>query len=337
MPDPMPHYAIIGELHQDYAILPQDEIRLNVLGGSAAYAASGSRIWTSTIGLLARIGPDYPQAWLDELQNHGIDCSAVKRLTEPLDTRSFYVLLRPGGLRPAQPAAHFLRLRLTLPKPLLGYQARKVGSSGADGYGDGNIRPEELPAWISGCQGVHLCPADYLCHAILPSRLRELKVKLITLDPAPDYLRPAGLSTLRTLLNGLDAFLLDEDEAYLPFRSLRMDVWETAAAYGEMGISVIVIKRGPDGACVYDARSGSRWNVPAYPSQVKDLAGAGDAFCGAFLVGLGETGDPAEAALQACVAASLTVEGHGPLYPLQALPGLAQARLQALRPAVRAI
>jgi sugar/nucleoside kinase (ribokinase family) len=332
-----PLYAIIGELHQDYAILPQNETRLNVLGGSAAYAASGSRIWASPIGLLARIGPDYPQAWLDELQSHNIDCSAVKRLDEPLDTRAFYVFLQPGGLHPAQPAAHFLRLGLTLPKALLGYRPRRAGSSGADGYGDANIHPEELPSWISECKGVHLCPADYLCHAILPSRLRELKVGFISVDPAPNYLMPAGLPALRALMNGLDVFLPDEDEARLPFQSSRMDVWETAAAYGEMGVPIIVIKRGPGGACVFDARSGKRWNVPAYPSQVRDLAGSGDSFCGAFLAGLGETGDPAEAGLRGCVAASLTVEGHGPIYPLQALPGLAQARLQALRPSVRAV
>jgi ribokinase len=64
------------------------------------------------------------------------------------------------------------------------------------------------------------------------------------------------------------------------------------------------------------------------------VTGAGDAYCGGFLVGLHQTGDPLEAALMGSVSASLVIEGTGALYALEALPDLAQARLHAMRQSV---
>jgi ribokinase len=80
-----------------------------------------------------------------------------------------------------------------------------------------------------------------------------------------------------------------------------------------------------------------RWHIPAYPATIKDVTGAGDSFCGGFLVGLDQSQDPIEAALHGSISASFTIEGIGPLYPLDAYQGLAQARMDSLRSAVRAI
>jgi ribokinase len=75
--------------------------------------------------------------------------------------------------------------------------------------------------------------------------------------------------------------------------------------------------------------------VPAYPAKVRDVTGAGDAYCGGFLTGLAETEDPVEAALRGAVSASLVVEGVGALYALDSAAGLAQARLDSLRSSIR--
>ncbi|WP_322808043.1 PfkB family carbohydrate kinase, partial [Thermanaerothrix sp.] len=68
-----------------------------------------------------------------------------------------------------------------------------------------------------------------------------------------------------------------------------------------------------------------------------DPTGAGDAFCGGFLAGYRQTYDPLAAVLHGNVSASLVIEGSGPFYALEALPGLAQARLEALRDAVSVV
>jgi hypothetical protein len=86
------------------------------------------------------------------------------------------------------------------------------------------------------------------------------------------------------------------EEAF--FRPQRLRVWEMAEAFLGMGCAMVVIKCGANGQAVLDGTSGKRWDVPAYPVQPSDVTGAGDAYCGGFLAGLVQTGDPLEAALR---------------------------------------
>jgi sugar/nucleoside kinase (ribokinase family) len=100
---------------------------------------------------------------------------------------------------------------------------------------------------------------------------------------------------------------------------------------------LIVDKRGALGQMLYDAVSKKRWEIPAYPARLEDPTGAGDAFCGGFSAGYLKTFDPMQAVLYGSVSASLAIEGSGAFHALEALPGLAQARLQALTGLVRQV
>jgi len=159
----------------------------------------------------------------------------------------------------------------------------------------------------------------------------------VTLDPEPAYMTPDFLRDLRELLNGLTAFLPSEDELRSLFWGKTNDLWEMAEALGSYGCELVVIKQGGQGQMLYDAMGKHRWEIPAYPSRMADPTGAGDAFCGGFLAGYRESYEPLDAALYGNVSASLTVEGSGPFYPLEVMPGLAQARLEALRDLVREV
>jgi sugar/nucleoside kinase (ribokinase family) len=110
-----------------------------------------------------------------------------------------------------------------------------------------------------------------------------------------------------------------------------------AEELGRFGCEYIVIKRGASGQMLYDATTKKRWEIPAYPSRLEDLSGAGDSFCGGFLAGYQKTFDPLRAALYGNISASLTVEGCGAFHALEALPGLAQARLESLSGLVRQV
>jgi len=115
------------------------------------------------------------------------------------------------------------------------------------------------------------------------------------------------------------------------------DLWEMLEALSPYGCEIIVIKSGSLGQYLYDAVGKHRWEIPAYPSRMADPTGAGDAFCGGFLVGYRKNYDPGEAALHGNVSASLMVEGSGAFYPMDVMPGLAQARLDTLRNLVRKV
>jgi sugar/nucleoside kinase (ribokinase family) len=112
-------------------------------------------------------------------------------------------------------------------------------------------------------------------------------------------------------------------------------LWEMAETLAGYGCEIIVIKRGSRGQYLYDHNTHTRWIIPAYPIQVADPTGAGDAFCGGFLAGYRSSYEPLYAALTGNISASMVIEGSHPYYALDALPGLAKARLEALRDRVR--
>jgi 2-dehydro-3-deoxygluconokinase len=91
-----------------------------------------------------------------------------------------------------------------------------------------------------------------------------------------------------------------------------------------------VIKRGEQGQALFDANNQSRWLIPAYPVRPVDVTGAGHVYCGGFVAAYGQHNDPIEAALSASAAASIAVEGVGISYPMEAMPGLVEARRNRL-------
>lgn len=70
-----------------------------------------------------------------------------------------------------------------------------------------------------------------------------------------------------------------------------------------------VVTRGDRGADIYSA--GTITHIPTYPTNEIDPTGAGDGFCGAFLVEYRRTGSAVDACRFASAAASLLVEGLG--------------------------
>lgn len=52
-----------------------------------------------------------------------------------------------------------------------------------------------------------------------------------------------------------------------------------------LGIEVLIVKRGEDGASIYKS-DGSRDDVPGFPVEVLNVLGAGDAFASGFLYGI---------------------------------------------------
>jgi sugar/nucleoside kinase (ribokinase family) len=150
-------------------------------------------------------------------------------------------------------------------------------------------------------------------------------------------MQPRYRDEVARIIGQLDAFLPSEMETRAFLGEPVDDLWQAAEAFAAMGTKLVVLKLGARGQYVYDARARRRWHVPAYPSRVVDVTGAGDGYCGGFLVGLCETGDALEAALRGCVSASLAVEGTGALYGLRYSPEQLAERLSAVRQAVKVI
>lgn len=335
----LPRFIVAGKITRDYLILPSDQVVLDAPGGNALYAAVGVAIWDPEPppGIVARVGEDYPKEWLEEFARRGLDIRGVQVMAEAVDVRTFSAYTSRSVRSSEDPVAHFARLGLPFPKSLLGYR-------GSDSYLDSrtqllpiSLRQGDIPPEYQDASAAHLCPLDYLTHSLLPAVLRQMEFTTVTLDPSPGYMNPTFWDDVPALLTGLTAFLPSEEELCALFQGRSTDLWEMAVALAAYGCEIIVIKRGEGGQLLYDSASRTRWEVTAYPSRMVDPSGAGDAFCGGFLAGYRRSYDPLEAVLYGNISASLVVEGTGPFYALDALPGLAQARLEALRQAVRKV
>jgi hypothetical protein len=335
----LPRFIFAGQLNRQYVVMPSGEVLLDQPGGNVLYAAIGNAVWEPDPppGLVARVGEDYPQDWLDEFERRGLDVRGVRVLPQAVDVRSFFAYLDRNTRSYDDPVAHFARLGLPFPKALLGYRNPLSPLDSRTQLLATSLRQGDIPGDYLDASAAHLCPLDYLTHSVLPAMLRHAEFTTVTLDPSPGYMNPTYWGDVPSLITGLTAFLPAEEDVCALFEGRSNDLWEMAEALSAYGCEIMVFKRGARGQLLYDAASHARWEIPPYPAQVVNPTGAGDAFCGGFIAGYRKSYDPLEAVLYGNISASLVVEGHDPYYALDTLPGLPQARLDALRPSVRKV
>lgn len=328
-------FVVAGQLRRNYVLSPQGKAALDVPGGNLLYAAVGMAVWENGIGMIGRVGEDYPQEWLMQLARLGIDQRGIHILPEAIDLRHFVAYPDSETSSFENPVSHFARLGMPFPKALLGYTPPAPALDSRTRPSLLTIRQNDFPTDYLDATAAHLCPLDFLSHTLLPSVLRQGHVSTITVDPGANYMNPVFWADMPMLLNSLTAFLPAEHKLNDLFQGRTSDPWEMAETLAGYGCEIIVIKRGSRGQYVYDHASRTRWIIPAYPVEVVNPTGAGDAFCGGFLAGYRSSYDPLYAALTGNISASMVIEGSHPYYALDALPGLAKARLEALRDRVR--
>jgi len=336
---PSPTHILAGKLCRDYFITAQGEPVLDVLGGNLTYAAVGFKLWDhmQPLGLLSRVGADYPKSWLDDLVHRGFDIRGVNVLLETLDVRNFYVYTDKVTRVTGNPITYFSRLGLPFPKALLGYKDSPRVLDKRTKLVSDSLRRADLPEPYTTATAAHLCPIDFMTHSLMPAVFRQEGFTTITLDPNPGYMNAAFWNDVPAILTGLTAFIPSEDDLRNLFDGRSDDLWEMAEAIAAYGCDFVIIKRGERGQLLYDAARKTRWEVPAYPARLVNLTGVGDAFCGGFLAGYRHTFDPVEGVLHGNISAAIVSEGVGALFALDVLPGLAHARLDSLRQGIRKI
>ena len=329
-----PTFVIAGKLTREYLLPPVGQPLLDSPGGSLLYAAGGLAAWDSHAGLVGRVGEDYPRAWIHDFEKHGFDTSGIRIQPQVIDLRAFIAYTDKRERSHSNPVSHFARRELTIPKSLLGYQPPDTRE---DPLRIDPLAPAALdvPKEYRDAPAVHLCPMDFTSQSQLIRVFKGGSNLTLSLDPASSYMKPAFWRNLRVVLQGVTCFQPSEEELRSLFWGETHDLWEMAEKISEFGPQIIVIKRGLNGQYVYDAVGNHRHEVPAYSSRLADPTGAGDAFAGGFLFGFHKTSDPLQATLYGSVSASLKVEGSGPFYPLDVMPGLAEARLNALKDLAR--
>ncbi|MEM1431197.1 MAG: carbohydrate kinase family protein [Pseudomonadota bacterium] len=333
-----PDLVTIGGLTVDNVIASDGRVALAQAGGNGAYSAVGALMWRPHVGLVSAAVASYPRATISRLERGGVDLGGVAWSDEELSACNWFIYdaagAREEGLTSPPDAlgeAGFASDRLSADDIARWREiliARRV--PGEVSYSEFRIRhpltPAQVPKGWQGARGILLAPSQ-------PEVMRAMidwfgpGGGLIAADPGWQ-LAGHRLDDLAPLLARLDAFLPSEVE----LRALVPDAGpaDGLAALARVCPGALAVKLGAQGVLVWDRAAAAPVQVPAAPAKPVDPTGAGDSFCGGFLAGLVETGDPVRAARYGAISAAEIVQHFG---ADGALPANRAARRAALEEA----
>ncbi len=293
----MTSYLSVGNMSIDDLVFPDGETLWRVPGGNSVYAALGMAVWGERPDLLAVHGPDYP-------------LEALRGRVETSGARRHSVTLRNWGLYEEDGSRQFVFRRAT-----------------------GNwleFCPEPSDLRAGAVEYCHLAPLPWGRQAEFTAALRDRGARAITVDPDDRRIAELSRAEIRSLLLRVAAFLPSRQDAGALFPHAAPT--EAMRRLRDLGpdTPIIALKLGADGVLLHRAGDAAMLLVPPVAREVADATGAGDAFCGGFLVGLARHDDATQAALMGSVSASFATEAVGPEALAQASPAGAASRLAAL-------
>ncbi|MBI5879061.1 MAG: hypothetical protein HZB53_15545 [Chloroflexi bacterium] len=280
-----PRYVSLATVIIDDIVLPTGETRMGELGGAGTHAIAGMRVWSAALGMVGAIGADCPPSIRARLAAYGVDLSGL--------------IVRPG--LPTARAWQIFEFN---------DHRTEIFRNSLDTFRAATPRPDEIPAdWLQA-DGWHVQWGTPAGLAVLFARIRAARTGArIFWEPTFSQV-DAGLAALRPLCPQVDVFSPNFEEAARLCGTSDLDA--IVATLAGTGAPLLALRMGKAGSLVHRHADGRTWRIPAAPAQVVDVTGAGNAYCGGFVVGLCETGDPFEAGLRGAVSASFAVEQFGP-------------------------
>ncbi|MBA3450159.1 MAG: hypothetical protein H0T18_02980 [Chloroflexia bacterium] len=280
---PTPDFVAYSGLIVDDIVLPDGRTFFNTLGGSATHALVGMRVWSGSLGYFAAVGSDFDTRHCKLLEEMGVDLRG---------------LLQRDGHRTARAWQLF--------EP----DERRIEVFRTDIDKFYRMEPglDEMPAEYFMARGFHLCHGTLADLRDVVTQLRAINATTrIMWEPTP--LQTSGtVEEMRAVLANVDVFSPDRGEAIqLTDRETPKDAIETLL---EWGAKIVALRMGAEGSRVVTA-GGESYRIPAVPASVVDTTGAGDAYCGGFLVALANGEDVARCGAHAAVSASFAIEQFG--------------------------
>jgi sugar/nucleoside kinase (ribokinase family) len=252
---------------------------------TAAGSAGGTALVLGKLGADVRstgaIGTDaVGDMLLALLADDGVDTSLLLR-RDDVQTSASVLPIRPDGSRPA---------------------FHVVGANAT--YGPGDVDWDAM----DGVTHLHLGGPEFMGGEAAAEILGAARERGIV--TSADILAPgdSGITEwIAPAFPHLD-YLLPNDEQATGL-SGRSELEAAARYFVERGVGCVAATCGADGVLIVDADSSER--VPAFPIDVVDTTGCGDAFSAGFLRGLELGRERRDAAVLGCATAALVAQGLG--------------------------
>jgi len=274
-----------------------------IIGGAATYVSLAASYFTKHVGLIAVVGDDFPQDYIDLLNQKGIDTSGLQIKS---GEKSFFWSGR-----------YFNDMN-----------SRETLITELNVLADFDpIVPEALSAPDYLMLG-NLAP---VVQSTLISRLSK-RPKLVVMDTM-NFWMDIALDDLKKTLTMVDVLTINDEEA----RQLsgEYSLIKASRIIRAMGPKYLIIKKGEHGALLF--HEDQVFFAPAMLLEdVFDPTGAGDTFAGGFIGYLASTDDISfenmkRAIIYGSAMASFCVEQFGTDNILNIDPNLLKARVEAFR------
>lgn len=293
-------FVSIGVVILDDIVLPDGRTQMGVLGGGATHAAMGMRLWEDRVGLLVTLGNDFPPD-LEAQLRHAF-------LPEGLLHRS-YPVLRAWQVFEADGTRH---------------EVFRVDSSWVE---QSVPAPEDWPSAFQDVQGVHLHCAPWEVPR-WATFLRGQGVSTLLWEPWDAFCVPQNRERFAEYLGWVDIVSpnLGDGQALTG----RQSPHEVMSALLAMGAKVVALRMGAQGSLVGKVGEEFIAIPPVSPACIVDVTGAGNAYCGGFLVGWVQQRNLRWAGYLGAVSASMALEQFGALYDWEEARPRALERLRQL-------
>lgn len=242
------------------------------LGGAAVYSAMAAKLF-GEVGIVSRVGKNFPPRFYKTLKDAGISISGIKRVK---GESTFFSI--------------------------------SYDEDGAATYGDYKVRvgahinPKDIPPEYMKAKAFHIAPTAPSKQKKFVRYLRKNFYGLISLNTHVGYFQRYKKGLL-DLIKEVDVFTLNDEEATFLIGAKRFE-W-SMKMFKKIEHNIIVITLGVIGSAIIEDGE-----VNFFPSVIQpkivDLTGCGDAFAGAFVSSFLKTENSIKSANIANSVASIT-------------------------------
>jgi len=284
-------YVIYGKIIIDSIKLLDSRVVENQLGGGGPQGAFGARLWSDSVGLVSRLGKEFPETARNSLDHLNINTEGIQIYPE-LDTLYGSMIYDEDDYLDTENrnTSHGLnRLHITLAKLL------EKNILLPDSY----IRPKVF----------HLI-SEYV-HEDMMLQAVQMKNQgvILSFEPLIDYKLWTNKMAIIDFLPQAD--IVSPDWPSASGFAMADDPKEVLKWWSRSGPACVSVRNGRHGSYVWDREHDKFYHIPIYEVPRIDPTGCGNSYAGAFCVGWNKYREARIAGAMGTVAATFMVQRPG--------------------------